>query len=99
MTRALDAMTKGVNSGKFRMGELSQISNAGIPIYDALAEVLGGDVPEAQSMASAGAVELEHVLEARSGEAGKWFAALPGGGEDGPTRCGGDRRLTLPEVA
>src|SRR5690625_6076679 len=64
------------------MGELSQISNAGIPIYDALAEVLGVDVPEAQSMASAGAVELEHVLEALSGEAGTWFPALLEGAED-----------------
>jgi len=82
MTRALDAMTKGVNAGKFQMGELSQISNAGIPIYDALAEVLGVDVPEAQSMASAGAVELEHVLEALSGEAGTWFPALLEGAED-----------------
>src|SRR5690625_2554728 len=82
MTRALDAMTKGVNSGKFQMGELSQISNAGIPIYDALAEVLGVDVPEAQAMASAGAIDLEHVLEALSGEAGTWFPALLEGADN-----------------
>ena len=81
MTRALDAMTKGVNAGKFQMGELSQISNAGIPIYDALADVLGVDVPEAQAMASAGAIDLEHVLEAMSGEAGTWFPALMEGAE------------------
>lgn len=82
MTRALDAMTKGVNAGKFQMGELSQISNAGIPIYDALAEVLGVDIPEAQAMASDGAVELEHVLEALSGDAGTWFPALLEGATD-----------------
>lgn len=76
MTRALDAMTKGVNAGKFMMGELSQISNAGIPIYDALADVLGVDIPEAQAMASAGAIDLEDVLAALSGEAGTWFPAL-----------------------
>lgn len=76
MTRALDAMTKGVNAGKFMMGELSQISNAGIPIYDALSEVLGVSIPEAQAMASDGAVELSHVLEALGGEAGVWFPAL-----------------------
>src|SRR5690625_7674330 len=82
MTRALGAMSKGVISGKFQMGELSQISHAGIPIYDALAEVLGVDVPEAQAMASAGAVDLEHVLEALSGEAGTWFPALLEGADN-----------------
>ena len=81
MTRALDAMTKGVNAGKFMMGELSQISNAGIPIYDALADVLGVDIPEAQAMASAGAIQLEHVLDALSGEFGTWFPALMSGAE------------------
>lgn len=89
MARALDAMTKGVNAGKFQMGELSQISNAGIPIYDALAEVLGVDVPEAQAMASAGAVELEHVLEALSGEAGTWFPALLEGADNVSTTFAG----------
>ena len=81
LTRALDAMTKGVNAGKFMMGELGQISNAGIPIYDALSDVLGVSIPEAQAMASDGAIGLAEVLEALSGEAGVWFPALMEGAE------------------
>ena len=82
MTRALDAMTKGVNAGKFQMGELNSISDAGIPIYDALAEVLGVDVPEAQKMATAGAIDFEDVMEALSGESGTWFPALIEGADN-----------------
>ena len=82
LNRALAALTKGVNAGKFQMVELNQISDAGIPIYDALADVLGTDIPTAQKMASDGAIGLEEVLQALSGDHGTWFPALLEGAEN-----------------
>lgn len=82
LSRAFDAMTQGVNAGKFQMDTLNQISDAGIPIYDALADVLGTDIPTAQKMASDGAIGLEDVLKAMSGEFGVWFPALLEGADN-----------------
>lgn len=82
MERAFAALTKGVNAGKFMMGELNQISDAGIPIYDALSDVLGVSIPEAQAMASDGAIGLSEVLEALSGDYGVWFPALLEGADN-----------------
>lgn len=82
MDRAMAALTKGVNAGKFQMVELNQISDAGIPIYDSLADVLGVDIPTAQQMASDGAVGLSDVLDALSGDYGTWFPALLEGADN-----------------
>lgn len=82
MSRAFAAMTSGVNAGAFQMDTLNQISDAGIPIYDALSDVLGVDIPEAQKMASDGAIGLEEVLQALDGEHGTWFPALIEGAEN-----------------
>ena len=82
MERAMSALTKGVNAGKFQMVELNQISDAGIPIYDALSDVLGVDIPTAQKMATDGAIGLEEVLQALSGDHGTWFPALLEGADN-----------------
>src|SRR5699024_473855 len=82
LDRAMAGLTKGVNAGKFMMGELNQISDAGIPIYDSLADVLGVDIPTAQQMASDGAVGLSDVLDALSGDYGTWFPALLEGADN-----------------
>ncbi|WP_431870799.1 tape measure protein [Nocardiopsis eucommiae] len=82
LQRAMAGLTKGVNAGKFMMGELNQISDAGIPIYDSLADVLGVSIPEAQAMASAGAIGLSDVLDALSGDYGTWFPALLEGADN-----------------
>lgn len=82
LERAMSALTKGVNAGKFQMDSLNQISDAGIPIYDALADVLGVSIPEAQEMASSGAIGLSEVLDALSGDYGTWFPALLEGADN-----------------
>ena len=82
MERAFAALTKGVNAGKFQMVELNQISDAGIPIYDSLADVLGVDIPTAQAMATDGAIGLDEVLQALSGDYGTWFPALLEGADN-----------------
>lgn len=82
LQRAMAGLTKGVNAGKFMMGELNQISDAGIPIYDSLADVLGVDIPTAQAMASDGAIGLSDVLDALSGDYGTWFPALLEGADN-----------------
>lgn len=82
MERAFYALTQGVNAGKFQMDTLNQISDAGIPIYDALADVLGVSIPEAQAMATEGAIGLGEVLQALSGEHGTWFPALLEGADN-----------------
>ncbi|MEU3020086.1 tape measure protein [Nocardiopsis sp. NPDC007018] len=82
MERAFAALTKGVNAGKFQMDSLNQISDAGIPIYDALADVLGVDIPTAQQMATDGAIGLDEVLQALSGDYGTWFPALLEGADN-----------------
>lgn len=89
MDRAMAALTKGVNAGKFQMVELNQISDAGIPIYDSLADVLGVDIPTAQQMASDGAVGLSDVLDALSGDYGTWFPALLEGADNVGQTFGG----------
>lgn len=89
LSRAMSALTKGVNAGKFQMDSLNQISDAGIPIYDALSDVLGVSIPEAQEMASDGAIGLTEVLDALSGDYGTWFPALLEGADNVGTTFSG----------
>lgn len=56
------ALLKGVNAGKFQMDTLNQISDSGVPIYDALATHFGKTTGEIQKMASAGQIGLKDVL-------------------------------------
>lgn len=58
-----NAMTNGVNRGKFGLNELNQISKAGVPIFNSLGESLGVSEEELTKMASEGKIGLEEVVE------------------------------------
>ncbi|MGO1553276.1 MAG: tape measure protein, partial [Micrococcaceae bacterium] len=69
------ALLKGVNAGKFQMDTLNQISDSGVPIYDALATHFGKTTGEIQKMASEGKIGLEDVLSVMENSTGDIWAS------------------------
>lgn len=79
VTTALTAMS---NEGKVTNDRLNQMSNAGLPILDALSTKLGVDIPEVQKMATDGLLEVGDVIDVLEHGTGEWMEKLTAAGDE-----------------
>lgn len=76
--RAVAALQKMNTSGKVSAETMNQLTEAGIPAWDALAAKLGTDVAGAQEKVTAGAVKVGDMMAAIETKAGPGFQRLNG---------------------
>lgn len=76
--RATLALSQMQMKGKVTGEEMMQLAEAGVPAWDALATVLGVDIPQAMEMVSAGAVKPEVLFEALKTGAGDVLGQMNG---------------------
>ncbi len=62
MNRASEAMLQMVNSGRVYTEQLNRMSDAGVPIFDSLAEHFGVSIAQVREMAQAGEIGVQDVL-------------------------------------
>lgn len=82
VARAITALTQMSQKGKVSAEEMLQLTEAGIPAWDALAAVLGTDVAGAMDAVSARQIDAESMFAAIETQAGPAFARVAGGMED-----------------
>lgn len=82
VARAITALTQMSQKGKVSAEEMLQLTEAGIPAWDALAAVLNTDVATAMDMVQKRQVDAESVFTAIETQAGPAFARVAGGMED-----------------
>lgn len=63
MPRIIRAVSQSLTKGKIQAGEMLQLSEAGIPAWNALAAATGKSVPELQKMSSAGQLGEKYVFK------------------------------------
>ena len=78
INRATTALTQMQQKGKVTAEEMLQLTEAGIPAWDALAAVLGTDVAGAQKMVTEGQVEANKMFEALETSAGPALGRVAG---------------------
>lgn len=81
INRATTAMIQMQQKGKVGADDMRQLAEAGVPAWEALAAVLGTDIPGAMEQVSAGAVPAQKVFEALETKAGAGFQRVAGGME------------------
>lgn len=79
ITTALTAMS---NEGKVTNDRLNQMSNAGLPVLDALSTKLGVDIPAVQKMATDGLLEVGDVIDVLENGTGEWMEKLTAAGDE-----------------
>jgi tape measure domain-containing protein len=79
--RVTTALASAQNAGRASAAELNQISQAGVPIYDMLADHLGITNAEIRDLTGSGTLLVEDVLEAMQAQGGTWAAGLIDGAE------------------
>lgn len=87
--RAVTALTQIQQKGKVSAEELLQLTEAGIPAWDALAAQIGVSVPEAFELVKDGAVQARDVFAALESGAGESLQRLEGGMERQAQTLGG----------
>ena len=61
-SRAMLAMSQSISAGKIKLGDMNQLMNAGLPIWQILSDAIGKPVPEIQKMISKGELLTKDVL-------------------------------------
>lgn len=79
--RVTTALASAQNAGRASAAELNQISQAGVPIYDMLADHLGITNAQIRDLTGSGELLVEDVLEAMQAQGGTWAAGLVDGAE------------------
>ena len=79
--RVTTALASAQNAGRASAAELNQISQAGVPIYDMLADHLGITNAEIRDLTGSGTLLVEDVLEAMQAQGGTWASGLVDGAE------------------
>jgi tape measure domain-containing protein len=78
INRAVTALTQMEQKGKVTAEEMMQLTEAGIPAWDALAAVMGTDVAGAQEAVSTGTVKATELFKALEQKAGPALGRLTG---------------------
>jgi len=76
--RATRALTQMQQKGKVQASEMLQLAEAGVPAWEALASVLGVDIPTAQKMVTNGQVQANKVFQAIETAAGPALGRVKG---------------------
>lgn len=79
--RATTALTQMQQKGKVTAEEMMQLTEAGIPAWDALASSMGKSVPEAQDLVKKGLVPADQMFQALESSSGESLSAMTGGME------------------
>lgn len=88
MGRATDAILKMVNNGgKAQLDTLNQLSQTGVPVFDALATKFGKGSDEIRKMASDGKISVTDVLSVIENKTGKYMKSM--------TKAGGAAEKTF----
>lgn len=87
--RATTALIQMSQKGKVSAEEMMQLTEAGIPAWDALAGKLGVDVPTAMQMVTDRAVDAETMFSALEEKSGSALDRVSGGMEDASTSLSG----------
>lgn len=61
-SRAMLAMSQSISAGKIKLGDMNQLMNAGLPIWQLLSQAIGKPVPEIQKLISHGELLTADVL-------------------------------------
>lgn len=77
--RATTALTQMQQKGKVTGEEMMQLTEAGIPAWDALASSMGLTVPEVQDLVSKGLVPAEEMFKALEDTSGQALQSMAGG--------------------
>lgn len=78
ISRAVTALTQMQQKGKVTAEEMLQLTEAGIPAWDALASVLGTDVADAQAKVTARQVDANAMFQALETSAGPALQRVKG---------------------
>lgn len=70
------ALTRMQNEGKVTRDSLAQLSSAGVPILDSLANALGVEVNEVLEMATDGLLDVNQVMGVLEDGTGEWMERL-----------------------
>lgn len=76
MGRASSAMLQIVNSGRVYAAQLSQISDAGIPIFSGLAAHFDTNIENVRTMVTEGKVSIEDVMSVMENATGDTFQSM-----------------------
>lgn len=81
MDRVNYAMTEMVNTGKVYAEQISQMSQAGLPVWSMLADYMGASIADVREQVQAGAVEIDTVMAAIQAGGGETFAKMEAAAE------------------
>jgi tape measure domain-containing protein len=80
--RATTALTQMAQKGKVTGEEMMQLTEAGVPAWDALAASMGVTTEEAMDLVSKGVVPADQMFQALESSSGDALGAMKGGMED-----------------